>query len=170
MAYWIISRITGAAVAAHTGLAEIGRHLAEPARTATGRLTDDEPTGRGRVRFASRVRRRKSAAPTNFLELLPVDSILFETDFPRTTCLFENIQETITAGLRQVETGARRKILWGERGTALPDRTAGGTVAGNSRTRSDVTLAPDRRRPRRHRGFTGIGRTGHRSGLADVQL
>ena len=38
--------------------------------------------------------------------------MLFETDFPHTTCLFGNIQETIAAGLGHVDQATRRKILW----------------------------------------------------------
>ncbi|CAI7974805.1 MULTISPECIES: amidohydrolase family protein [unclassified Parafrankia] len=54
----------------------------------------------------------ESVAPKHFLDLMPIDNILFETDFPHTTCLFQNIQETITSGLGHVDGGARRKILW----------------------------------------------------------
>jgi predicted TIM-barrel fold metal-dependent hydrolase len=55
----------------------------------------------------------ESVAPTHFLDLIPVDNVLFETDFPHTTCLFNNIQETIQNGLGHVEPSVRRKILWG---------------------------------------------------------
>jgi predicted TIM-barrel fold metal-dependent hydrolase len=51
-------------------------------------------------------------APKNFLELIPIDNIMFETDFPHTACLFGNIQQTISAGLGDVDTAVRRKILW----------------------------------------------------------
>ena len=54
----------------------------------------------------------ESVAPKHFLDQLPVDNILFETDFPHTTCLFGNIQETIEAGLGHVDETTRRKILW----------------------------------------------------------
>lgn len=51
-------------------------------------------------------------APKYFLDIIPVDNILFETDFPHTTCLFGNIQETIQSGLGHVDESVRRKILW----------------------------------------------------------
>jgi predicted TIM-barrel fold metal-dependent hydrolase len=54
----------------------------------------------------------ESVAPRHFLDLIPVDNILFETDFPHTTCLFGNIQETIKSGLGHVDDVTRRKILW----------------------------------------------------------
>jgi predicted TIM-barrel fold metal-dependent hydrolase len=46
------------------------------------------------------------------LERVGVDNVLFETDFPHTTCLFGNIQETIASGLGHVDASVRRKILW----------------------------------------------------------
>jgi uncharacterized protein len=54
----------------------------------------------------------ESTAPKRFLDLIPVENVLFETDFPHTTCLFRNIQETIDAGLGHVDKSVRRKILW----------------------------------------------------------
>jgi predicted TIM-barrel fold metal-dependent hydrolase len=54
----------------------------------------------------------ESVAPRHFLDLIPVDNILFETDFPHTTCLFGNIQETIKSGLGHVDDVTRHKILW----------------------------------------------------------
>jgi predicted TIM-barrel fold metal-dependent hydrolase len=54
----------------------------------------------------------ESIAPKHFLDVVPIDNILFETDFPHTTCLFGNIQQTIENGLGHVEPGVRRKILW----------------------------------------------------------
>jgi predicted TIM-barrel fold metal-dependent hydrolase len=55
----------------------------------------------------------ESAAPKHFLDLIPVDNILFETDFPHVACLFGNIQQTIEAGLGHADPAIRRKILWG---------------------------------------------------------
>jgi predicted TIM-barrel fold metal-dependent hydrolase len=54
----------------------------------------------------------ESVAPKHFLDVVPVDNVLFETDFPHTACLFGNIQETIDAGLGHVDARVRRKILW----------------------------------------------------------
>ncbi len=52
-------------------------------------------------------------APTHLLDVIPIDNILFETDFPHTTCLYGNIPETIERGLGHVSEEVRRKILWG---------------------------------------------------------
>jgi predicted TIM-barrel fold metal-dependent hydrolase len=52
-------------------------------------------------------------APTHLLDVIPIDSVLFETDFPHTTCLFGNIEETIERGLGGVSQEIRDKILWG---------------------------------------------------------
>ncbi len=51
-------------------------------------------------------------APTHLLDVLPIDNVLFETDFPHTTCLFGNIRETIETGLGHAPDDVRRKILW----------------------------------------------------------
>jgi predicted TIM-barrel fold metal-dependent hydrolase len=52
-------------------------------------------------------------APTHLLDVIPVDNVLFETDFPHTTCLFGNIPETIERGLGHAPPDVRHKILWG---------------------------------------------------------
>ncbi len=52
-------------------------------------------------------------APLHLLEELPVDNILFETDFPHTACLYGNIRETIDLGLAKASDEVRNKILWG---------------------------------------------------------
>jgi len=52
-------------------------------------------------------------APTHLLDVIPVDNVLFETDFPHTTCLYGNIPETIERGLGHVADEVRQKILWG---------------------------------------------------------
>ena len=54
----------------------------------------------------------ESVAPKYFLDAVPLDNVLFETDFPHTTCLFGNIQETIQSGLGHVSDEVRQKILW----------------------------------------------------------
>ncbi len=54
----------------------------------------------------------ESLAPKHFIDIIPVDNVLFETDFPHTTCLFGNIQETIQGGLGHVKESVRRRILW----------------------------------------------------------
>jgi predicted TIM-barrel fold metal-dependent hydrolase len=52
-------------------------------------------------------------APTHLLDVIPIDNILFETDFPHTTCLYGNVWETIDRGLANATPEAREKILWG---------------------------------------------------------
>jgi len=44
---------------------------------------------------------------------LPVDNILFETDFPHGACLYGNVHETIETNLGSVEPEVRDKITWG---------------------------------------------------------
>jgi uncharacterized protein len=54
----------------------------------------------------------EKATPTYLLDALPVDNVLFETDFPHTACLYQNIQETIENGLGNAPEDIRRKFLW----------------------------------------------------------
>jgi predicted TIM-barrel fold metal-dependent hydrolase len=54
----------------------------------------------------------ETVAPKHFLDVIPLDNVLFETDFPHTTCLFGNIQETIENGIGHLDETSRRKILW----------------------------------------------------------
>jgi len=51
-------------------------------------------------------------APTRLLDELPIDNLLFETDFPHVTCLYGNIEETIAANLGHTTEEVRRKVLW----------------------------------------------------------
>jgi predicted TIM-barrel fold metal-dependent hydrolase len=51
-------------------------------------------------------------APTHLLDELPLDNLLFETDFPHVTCLYGNIAETIEANLGHASEDVRRKVLW----------------------------------------------------------
>ena len=52
------------------------------------------------------------AATHEMLGVLPVERILFETDFPHPTCLFGNVRERIDASLADVTPSVRRRILW----------------------------------------------------------
>lgn len=54
----------------------------------------------------------EQVAPKYLLEVLPLDNILFETDFPHTACLYENIEDTIANGLGSAPEEVRRKFLW----------------------------------------------------------
>jgi predicted TIM-barrel fold metal-dependent hydrolase len=55
----------------------------------------------------------ETVAPSKFLAEMPVDNILFETDFPHPTCLFGNVRERIEASLGNASVEDREKILWG---------------------------------------------------------
>lgn len=82
-------------------------------------------TRKGRVRAADDVlpsdlfRRQvyvtvwfEQIAPRRLLGEIPVDNLLFETDFPHNVCLYGNIRQTITAAFSDVTEEARSKILW----------------------------------------------------------
>jgi predicted TIM-barrel fold metal-dependent hydrolase len=55
----------------------------------------------------------ETVAPTKLLGEIPVDNILFETDFPHPTCLFGNVRERIDVSLANASPSDREKILWG---------------------------------------------------------
>jgi predicted TIM-barrel fold metal-dependent hydrolase len=44
---------------------------------------------------------------------IPIGNVMFETDFPHPTCLFENVQEKIDAGLGHLSDDVRHQLLWG---------------------------------------------------------
>jgi predicted TIM-barrel fold metal-dependent hydrolase len=54
----------------------------------------------------------ETVAPRKLLDDIPVDNILFETDFPHPTCLYGNIRDKIEAGLGDAPAEIRRKFLW----------------------------------------------------------
>jgi len=54
----------------------------------------------------------ETTAPTRLLGAIPVDRILFETDFPHPTCLYGNVRERIDASLAGAPEDARQRILW----------------------------------------------------------
>jgi predicted TIM-barrel fold metal-dependent hydrolase len=54
----------------------------------------------------------EAVAPTKLLGDIPVDRILFETDFPHPTCLYGNIPQKIEASLSGATDEQRRRILW----------------------------------------------------------
>lgn len=51
-------------------------------------------------------------APAHMLDKLPVDNILFETDYPHPVCLYGDVREKIEAGLGSAHPEARRKLLF----------------------------------------------------------
>jgi predicted TIM-barrel fold metal-dependent hydrolase len=54
----------------------------------------------------------ESVAPAKLLGEIPVDRILFETDFPHPTCLFGNVRQRIDDSLAAAPDDVRRMILW----------------------------------------------------------
>jgi predicted TIM-barrel fold metal-dependent hydrolase len=54
----------------------------------------------------------ETVAPTKLLGEIPVDRILFETDYPHPTCLYGNVHEKIEASLAGATEEQRRRILW----------------------------------------------------------
>ncbi|MFK7894652.1 MAG: amidohydrolase family protein [Myxococcota bacterium] len=51
-------------------------------------------------------------APSNMLDKLPVDNLLFETDYPHPVCLYGDVREKIEAGLGNAKHEDRRKLLF----------------------------------------------------------
>ncbi len=51
-------------------------------------------------------------APAHMLDKLPVDNILFETDYPHPVCLYGDVREKIEAGLGKAKPALRRKLLF----------------------------------------------------------
>jgi predicted TIM-barrel fold metal-dependent hydrolase len=51
-------------------------------------------------------------ATRHMLDQLPVDNILFETDYPHPVCLYGDVRERIDAGLAGAPTELRRKLLF----------------------------------------------------------
>jgi len=51
-------------------------------------------------------------APAQMLDKIPVDNILFETDYPHPVCLFGDVREKIEAGLGDAKPEFRRKLLF----------------------------------------------------------
>ena len=56
----------------------------------------------------------EQTAPRLLIEKVGVDNILFETDFPHPTSLFDaDVHASIASGLAECSAEVRRKILWG---------------------------------------------------------
>jgi uncharacterized protein len=54
----------------------------------------------------------ETVAPARLLDHIPVDNVLFETDFPHPTCLYGDVRERIDASLATVSDEVRHKLLW----------------------------------------------------------
>lgn len=55
----------------------------------------------------------ETVATTRLLGPIPVDNVMFETDFPHPTCLYGNVRERIDAAFAGVDDTVRQKVLWG---------------------------------------------------------
>ena len=55
----------------------------------------------------------ETVALQRLLGAIPVDNVLFETDFPHPTCLYGNVHERIDAAFAGVDDETRQKVLWG---------------------------------------------------------
>jgi predicted TIM-barrel fold metal-dependent hydrolase len=51
-------------------------------------------------------------APAHMLDKIPVDNVLFETDYPHPVCLYGDVREKIDAGLGEAPPDLRRKLLF----------------------------------------------------------
>jgi uncharacterized protein len=54
----------------------------------------------------------ETVATTKLLEDLPIDNLLFETDFPHPTCLYDNIASRIEASMGALSPERRHQLLW----------------------------------------------------------
>ena len=65
-------------------------------------------------------------APAHLMDRIPVDNILFETDYPHPVCLYGNVREKIDAGLGEARLEHRNKLLFDNAariyGVGRPDR------------------------------------------------
>jgi predicted TIM-barrel fold metal-dependent hydrolase len=56
----------------------------------------------------------EQAAPRRLLGEIPVENVMFETDFPHPSCLYrQEVTQAIETGLAGLSEEARHKILWG---------------------------------------------------------
>jgi predicted TIM-barrel fold metal-dependent hydrolase len=54
----------------------------------------------------------ETVATTRLLGPIPVDNVMFETDFPHPTCLYGNVRERIEGAFAGVDAESRHKVLW----------------------------------------------------------
>ena len=43
---------------------------------------------------------------------IPIHNVLFETDFPHPTCLFDNVEDKLSRSLARLDEAQRRRVLW----------------------------------------------------------
>ncbi|WP_419925964.1 amidohydrolase family protein [Candidatus Poriferisocius sp.] len=56
----------------------------------------------------------EESAPQDMLGgRIPLDNVLFETDFPHPTCLYDNVEEKIAASIGHLSPQDRHQLLWG---------------------------------------------------------
>ena len=54
----------------------------------------------------------EDVAPQRFLDVIPYENVLFETDFPHPTCLYGNVADRIESSLGSQPEAVRQAILW----------------------------------------------------------
>ena len=54
----------------------------------------------------------ETVATQHLLDSMPIENLLFETDFPHPTCLYENVAERVEASTGFLAPQARRRLLW----------------------------------------------------------
>jgi predicted TIM-barrel fold metal-dependent hydrolase len=54
----------------------------------------------------------ETVAPNHLLDQMPIGNLLFETDFPHPTCLYDNIDEKVQAALGGLAPELRKQLLW----------------------------------------------------------
>jgi predicted TIM-barrel fold metal-dependent hydrolase len=55
----------------------------------------------------------ETAALRDLLDDLPLDNLLFETDFPHPTCLYDDVAGRVEEAFGGMDAALRRKLLWG---------------------------------------------------------
>ena len=66
-------------------------------------------------------------APRHLLDVIGIDNVLFETDYPHPVCLYGNVRSKIRDGLAEQPEAVAHQLLWANAarlyGVAAPDRT-----------------------------------------------
>ena len=70
----------------------------------------------------------ETVATKHLLDQMPIENLLFETDFPHPTCLYDNVAEKVEASTGFLRPDQRRRLLW-DNAAALYKVTAPTPVA-----------------------------------------
>ncbi len=54
----------------------------------------------------------ETVATTHLLDQMPIGNLLFETDFPHPTCLYDNVEAKVQASLGTLAPALRKQLLW----------------------------------------------------------